>query len=79
MDLRVDCRAGSAGMPEPQTVWFGERPVQVLAIVDRWYGPQRRWWKVDTAEGQYVLRRDEADGKWELAAVVASDPGQAQP
>lgn len=72
MNLRVDCFAGASGAMEPRTVWFGDRPVVVREIVDRWHGADHRWWKVQTDEGSYVLRREERTSAWELAAVVAS-------
>jgi hypothetical protein len=36
MALRVDGAPGHAGDPEPSALWFGQRQVAVLAIVDRW-------------------------------------------
>jgi hypothetical protein len=33
-----------------------------------------RWWKVDTAEGPYVLRLDQRTGDWDLAAIPRSGP-----
>lgn len=70
MEIRVECEAGLAGEPEPAVVWFGSRRVAVRAIVDRWWGNGRRWWKLETDDGLYVLRRDEASGDWDLAAVT---------
>lgn len=70
MEIRVECEPGLAGEPEPAVVWFGSRRVAVRAIVDRWYGTDRRWWKLDTDDGLYVLRREESTGAWELAAVA---------
>jgi hypothetical protein len=72
MEIRVEYQAGLAGEPEPAVVWFGERRLAVQAIVDRWYGTDRRWWKLQTEDGLYVLRRDDASGEWELAAVARS-------
>ncbi|HKB54192.1 MAG TPA: hypothetical protein VKD22_09335 [Ramlibacter sp.] len=69
MDIRVEYQAGLGGEPEPAVVWFGERRVPVQAIVDRWYGSDRQWWKLQTEDGFYVLRREDATGQWELAAV----------
>lgn len=66
MQLRVECQADG----EPAVIWFGSRRVDVMAVVDRWWGNSQRWWKVDTQEGAYVLRRDEATDEWDLAAVV---------
>jgi len=72
MDIRVEYEQGPAGEPEPAVVWFGSRRLVVHAIVDRWYGTDRRWWKVETDDGLYVLRRDDRSGEWELAAVPRS-------
>lgn len=69
MDIRVEYEPGHAGEPEPALVWFGSRALRVHAILDRWYGGGRRWWKLQTDDGPYVLRRDEGSGEWELAAV----------
>ena len=74
MALRVDCAPGHAGDPEPSALWFGQRQVAVLAIVDRWWGTGMRWWKVDTAEGPYVVRLDQRSGEWDLAAIPHRDP-----
>jgi hypothetical protein len=69
MNIRVECEPGLAGEPEPAVVWFGSRRLAVHAIVDRWYGTDRRWWKLDTEGGLYVLRRADGTDEWELAAV----------
>lgn len=68
--LRVETERNAQGEAEPTVVWFGSRRVPVQAVTDRWWGRAQRWWKVDTAEGPYILRLDEASGQWELAAVV---------
>ncbi|AMO24033.1 hypothetical protein GCM10027034_18440 [Ramlibacter solisilvae] len=70
MELRVDCEPGLGGDPEPAVVWFGARRVEVLAIQDRWWGPGLRWWKLETGDGMYILRREEGSGTWDLAAVA---------
>ena len=68
------------GAPEPLAVWFGERRVGVRAIVDRWFAPTRRWFRVDADDGQlYVLRHDEATGEWELAALTRREATAAGP
>jgi len=48
----------------------------VQAITDRWYGTDRRWWKLQTEDGLYVLRRDDASGEWEVAAVARTASGR---
>ncbi|MDB5964304.1 MAG: hypothetical protein JWQ72_804 [Polaromonas sp.] len=69
MDIQVEYDAGTVGEPQPAWVWFGSRRVQVRAVVDRWYGADCVWWKLDTEDGPYVLRRGDTTGTWELAAV----------
>jgi hypothetical protein len=71
MALRVESSAGPRGEPEPSVVWFGERRVAVRAVVDRWFAPAMRWFRIDGDDGQlYVLRHDEATGQWDLAALT---------
>jgi hypothetical protein len=74
MALRVECSAGAGGEPEPSVVWFGSRRVGVRAVVDRWFAPTQRWFKIDADDDQlYVLRHDEARGEWDLAALTRRD------
>jgi hypothetical protein len=76
--IRVECYAGYRGEQEPLAVWLGERRLAVLNIVDRWFAPTQRWFKVDADDGQtYVLRHDESSGNWELAALVGRRTGRS--
>ena len=69
MSIRVECYAGYRGEQEPLAFSLGERRLTVRAVVDRWFAPTQRWFKVDADDGNvYVLRHDEASGDWELAA-----------
>jgi hypothetical protein len=74
MAIRVKCCVGYRGEPEPLAFWLGERRIAVREILDRWYAPTQRWFKVATDEGHlYVLRCDEKKGDWELAAFTAGN------
>jgi len=69
MAIRVECYAGYRGEQEPRAFWLGARRLEVRAVVDRWFAPSQRWFKVDAGDGNlYVLRHDEASGEWEIAA-----------
>jgi hypothetical protein len=71
MAIRVECYAGYRGEQEPLAFWLGERRLVVHRIVDRWFAPTQRWFKVDVDDGHlYVLRYDETTGDWELAAYA---------
>ncbi|MED5622061.1 hypothetical protein [Ideonella sp. BN130291] len=82
MTVRVECGPSAQGEPEPVVLWLGRRRLQVLEVVDRWFAPAMRWFKVHTEDGQlYVLRLDEHSGRWELAALTrqADAPNSAHP
>ena len=71
MQIRVECCAGYRGEQEPVAFWLGARRLGVRAVVDRWFAPTQRWFKVDAEDGQlYVLRHDETRGDWELVALT---------
>jgi len=75
MSIRVECYAGYRGEQEPAAFWLGARRLAVRAIVDRWFAPESRWFRVDADDGNlYVLRHDEARDEWEVAAFTRS-PG----
>src|SRR4051794_6431948 len=78
MAIRVECYAGYRGEQEPLAFWLGERRVAVLAVVDRWFAPTQRWFRVDAADGDmYVLRHDETSGEWDIVAYRRTAPGDA--
>ncbi|HET7525546.1 MAG TPA: hypothetical protein VFK10_06345 [Burkholderiaceae bacterium] len=71
MMLRVECCAGYRCEQEPTAFWFGARRLVVRAVVDRWFAPRQRWFKVEADDDQtYVLRLEEATGEWDLAALT---------
>lgn len=71
MAIRVECYAGYRGEQEPTAFWLGERRLVVRDIVDRWFAPASRWFKVAADDGDtYILRHDETGGTWELAAYT---------
>ena len=51
-----------------------ERRLVVRALVDRWFAPTQRWFRVNADDGNmYVLRQDEASGDWDIAAYRRMD------
>ena len=73
MAIRVECYAGYRGAQEPLALWLGDRRLAVRAVVDRWFAPSQRWFKVETEDDDvYVLRHDETSGEWEIAAFRAT-------
>ena len=69
MAIRVECYAGYHGEQEPLAFWLGERRVAVRTVVDRWFAPTQRWFKVEADDGNlYDLRKDDTSGDWDIAA-----------
>jgi hypothetical protein len=74
MALRVEVGSEFLGEPEPIAVWFGARRVGVRAVVDRWFAPNQRWYRIDADDEQlYVVRHDQTTGEWDLAALTRSE------
>lgn len=65
--LRVECYAGYRGEETPTRFFIGERKVEVAEVLDRWFGPDHRYFKLRGDDGGiYLLRHDERAGRWEL-------------
>ena len=72
MPLRVECYAGYRGDQELLAFWLDERRIAVREIVDRWFAPTQRWFRVAAEDGHtYVLRHDEDSSEWEIAAFTS--------
>lgn len=67
LDLTVECYAGHRGEQEPRRIHFGARVMEVREILDRWLAPDHRYFKLLGEDGgEYIIRHDEASGRWEL-------------
>lgn len=65
----VECYAGYRGEETPRRFRLGERQIEIADVVDRWLAPDHRYFKVQDAEGDfYILRNDVASGRWELTS-----------
>lgn len=79
--VRVDCYSGYRGEQEPRRLQFGSRPIAVAEILDRWLGPDHRYFKLLGSDGDtYILRHDVVTHGWTLvfyrrgAATESSEP-----
>jgi len=75
MSVRVDCYAGHRGEETPRRFELAGRTIEVREVIDRWYGPDYRYFKLLGDDGAtYLLRHDEREDRWE---IVAPWPGNA--
>jgi hypothetical protein len=67
MFIRVECYAGHRGEETPRRLFFDERAIEVLDVLDRWLGPDHRYFKVQGSDGgTYIVRHDLSSERWEL-------------
>ena len=68
MRVDVECDADDAGGgPTPRRVRLGARAVDVVEVLDRWFGTDHAYVKLAAADGAtYILRHDLPADRWEL-------------
>ncbi|MFL5398921.1 MAG: hypothetical protein ACJ79P_13570, partial [Myxococcales bacterium] len=67
LDVQVVCYSGYRGEETPRRFQIGDRRVEVVEVIDRWLGPDHRYFKLKGDDGgQYILRHDEPSDRWEL-------------
>jgi hypothetical protein len=70
MDVKVDCYAGYRGEETPRRFEIAGRRVEVVDVIDRWFGPDHRYFKVRGDDGAaYLLRHDERADRWEVTTL----------
>jgi hypothetical protein len=68
LDVRVECYAGHRGEETPRRIHLGPRTVGVAEVLDRWVGPDHRYFKLRGDDGAlYILRHDQDVNRWEVA------------
>jgi hypothetical protein len=67
VDVNVECYSGHRGEETPRRFQIGDRRVEVVEVIDRWLGPDHRYFKIKGDDGgRYILRHDEPSDRWEL-------------
>lgn len=66
-NVDVQCYAGYRDEETPRRFTTGTRAVEVEDVVDRWHGPDHRYFKVRGGDGAtYILRHDTVRQAWEV-------------
>jgi len=75
--MEVPVELGSVPERVPRAFHLGGRREEVAAVLDRWPGSGYLYLKVRAGDGgTYILRREDATGRWELRLFHAGDGGQ---
>jgi hypothetical protein len=65
--MQVQVESDASGSGEPRRLRFDGRSIEVTENVDRWFGRDYCYFKVNGDDGSlYILRLDEARHEWEL-------------
>jgi len=65
--VQVDCYAGYRGEETPRNIRLGGGTIEIREILDRWLGPDHRYFKVRGEDGgAYILRHDIESWTWDL-------------
>jgi hypothetical protein len=57
----------------PRSLYRGERRIDIIEIIDQWYGPGYRYVKVRGRDSSvYILRFDEVCEQWELIMYLSA-------
>ena len=79
MHIHVDTAADPKSNLAPLSLRFDGRNVGVADVVDQWWGPEERYFKVkDALDNTYILRFDQPRSEWELLMFL-SKRGAAVP
>ncbi|HXJ05127.1 MAG TPA: hypothetical protein VNH65_08515 [Candidatus Acidoferrum sp.] len=71
--VRVECYSGYQADERPLRIVFEEQTLEITEVEDRWYSPASTYFRVLTVAGdRYVLRHDDAQDAWSLAAFRAA-------
>jgi len=66
-DMRIQVEPHPALRAAPRSLYRGERRIDIIEIMDQWYGPGYRYVKVRGHDSSvYILRFDEINDHWEL-------------
>ncbi len=67
MKIRVECYAGYRGEETPRRLLLDGRSIDVVDVVDRWFGPDHRYFKILGADrATYIIRQDIPKDDWEM-------------
>jgi hypothetical protein len=67
MKISVESYSGYKGEERPARFFISDKVYEVKEIVDRWYSPGCRYFKVLADDGSsYILKYSEVGDSWEL-------------
>lgn len=79
MKVHVYCYEGYMAEQEPRRFSLGQQTIEVERIVDRWQGPDNRYFKVKGSDrANYILRHDQQTDHWDLILMDTTHPADKE-
>ncbi len=70
--MRIQIESHTDLKAAPRSLYRGERRIEIIEIIDQWYGAGYRYVKVRGHDSSlYILRFDEIRDQWELVMFSA--------
>ncbi len=70
--MRIQIESHTDDRAAPRTLYRGERRIEIIEIIDQWFGAGYRYLKVRGHDSSlYILRFDEIRDQWELIMFSA--------
>lgn len=67
LHVRVECNSECSDEQAPGRFFLGKRAVDVIEVIDRWFGQDHGYFKVRGSDrGIYILRHDMPRDLWEM-------------
>ena len=72
--MRIEAKLNLCDMrTAPRSLYWNERRIDIIEIIDQWYGADYRYVKVkDDDGGLYILQFDERHNEWALIMFVSA-------
>ena len=72
--MRIEAKLNLCDMrAAPGSLYWSERRIDIIEIIDQWYGADYRYVKVKVDDGGlYILRFDERHNEWALIMFVSA-------
>jgi len=65
--MRIQIEPDADVKAAPRSLYWGERRIEIIEIMDQWYGADYRYVKVRTHDSSvWIVRFDEIGDQWEL-------------
>jgi hypothetical protein len=71
--MRIQIEPHADFRATPRSLYRGRRRIDIIEIIDQWYGPDYRYVKVRGHDRSvYIIRFDEIGDQWELIMFCAA-------